>query len=255
MKLLRKMAEGSAVEVFLALEEARHVLVQISRAGLSETMMGKLLDWTSDLISHPTHPELLSPRKIEAMRSGQWLISTDGVTGWTAADFLARGAKVSEALLLDWAITVCEALEVLHVRGQTHGCLAPRHLHLHGDVEMPMVRVLDTALLHLRGEADADVRVVEPEYLAPERAAGLRGTRSSDVWGVGALLAELLIGRPLCRGNTDEESRALARRALAPRLPEALSRWQAVLDGCLEPLPVNRFSSALELRQALLSLA
>ena len=253
MQLLRKLADGSMVEAFLAEEGAKRVLVQIARPWLDDPTRGRLLDSSSDLISQHEHPDLLQPRTLRITKSGRWVVSSGEITGWTAADLLQRSGPVPEALVLEWAVVVCEALEALHARGQSHGCLAPRHLHLFGEATMPQVRLLDTTLLHLRGELDATTTVVEPQYLSPERASGLRGTRGSDVWGLGALLFELLLGVPLIRGRTRDESRELARKARAPRLPRPLERWQAVVDGCLEPLPINRFASALEVRQALLA--
>lgn len=253
MDLLRKLAEGSTVEAFLAQDDGARVVVQISRPWLDEATMGRLLDSSSDLVNQQ-HPELVLPRALRMTRSGRWVVSSGQVTGWTAADLLSRSGAVSEALVLDWLVMVCEGLEAIHARGQTHGCLAPRHLHLHGAPELPEARLFDTTLLHLRGELDALTTVVEPRYLSPERASGLRGTRSSDVWGVGALLVELLTGGPLVTGGTRDETRENARRARPPRLEPQWAHWQQVVEGCLEPLPVNRFATALEVRQALLAI-
>ncbi|MFZ5439907.1 MAG: protein kinase domain-containing protein [Myxococcota bacterium] len=257
MRVLRKLGEGSAVEAFLMAEGDARYVVQISRLGLADQLAGRLLDSSADLLLGPDHPEVLTPRTLQVMpRVNRFVLSSERVSGWTAADLLARQGRISETVVIDWGISVCEALEVIHARGQVHGCLAPRHVHLDGDALLPRARLLDTSLLHFRGDAmTPGALIVEPEYLGPERAAGMRGTVASDVWGVGALLLELLTGRAFCRGRDAEESRELARRARAPKLSAAWERWKPVLEGCLEPLPVNRFGSALEVRQALLSVA
>ena len=75
------------------------------------------------------------------------------------------------------------------------------------------------------------------------------------MWGFGALLVELLTGQAPFRGRTAAESRILAKNARPPRLTRRWARWTDVFMGTLDPQPVNRFSSALELRQALLALA
>ena len=257
MKLLKKLGDGGAVEAFLAADAHAHFVVQVSRASLSEAWLGRLFERSTDAVTAPPHAELLSSTSVQ-FHHGRFVAFSEPVTGWTGADFLARTGPLPHDLVLDWALSVCDALQQLHQRGQFHGCLAPRHLHLSGTPEFPTAKLFDTALLHLRAKdsvpAPATACVVEPHYLSPERATGSRGASWSDVWGVGALLSELLLGRAPFRGRDADESRALARRSRLPPLPAALSKWKPVLEGCLEPLPVNRFGSVLEVRQALVAL-
>lgn len=260
LELIRKLGDGSAVESFLGRLEGAHYLVQLSRPemGHAAELMGRFLDISKTVVGAPPHPDLLTPQFVSMTPDGRFLLRSDPITGWTAADALRRCA-VPESLVVDWGIALCEALSTLHDRGQTHGCLAPRHIHLHGTASFPSVRLADTTFLHFRAGGsltpERAVTVVEPEYLAPERATGSRGSPLSDVWGFGALLIELLTGHAPFRGRTAVESRILAKNARPPRMTQRWARWGEVIRGTLDPLPVNRFSSALELRQALLALA
>lgn len=260
LELVRKIGDGSVVESFLGREGRHHYLVQLSRPelGAAAEVMGRFLDRSTTLVAS-AHPELLTPKHVTMTPEGRFLLRSDPITGWTAADFLRRHGSVSEALAIDWGIALCEGLSTLHSRGQTHGCLAPRHLHLAGVPELPSMRLADTTLLHFRSgpslSPPSDVTVVEPQYLSPERATGTRGSVFSDVWGVGALLVELLSGRAPFQGRTAADSRALAKKARPPRLTGRLQRWSEVFAGTLDPMPLQRFGSALELRQALLALA
>jgi serine/threonine-protein kinase len=261
LELIRKLGDGSAVEAFLGREEGEHFLVQVSRPemGKEAELMGRFLDRSRSVVSAPTHPELLTPQTVTMTDDGRFLLRSDAITGWTAADLLRRQGCVAESLAIDWGISLCEALSTLHGRGQTHGCLAPRHVHLHGSSTFPSVRLADTTFLHFRDATSLapppEVTVVEPEYLSPERASGSRGSSLGDVWGLGALLVELLTGRAPFRARTRAESRELARNARPPRLTGRWARWDEVFQGTLDPLPSQRFGSALELRQALISLA
>jgi serine/threonine-protein kinase len=257
LNLVRKLADGSAVEAYLGQHGTSHYLVQLSRPELSAhaDLLGSFLD-TSRTSASVHHPELLSPRSFGQGSDGRvWAVS-EPITGWTAADALRIHGQAPEGLAVDWGLAVCEALDSLHARGRVHGCVAPRHLHLVGDPSSPQVRLLDTSLLHFRGRRsiatpDGAV-VVEAEYLSPERAAGCRGSVASDIWGLGVLMVELLTGhRPFRAGTPDESKRrVLANRRLA--LPPWMKRWQAFIDACVDPHPVNRFGSALEARQALI---
>jgi len=259
LNLVRKLADGSAVEAFIGQHGHSHYLVQLSRPELAAQadLLGSFLD-TSRTTASVHHPELLTPRSFGHGTDGRvWAVS-EPITGWTAADALRLKGPIPEELVVDWGLAVCEALDSLHARGRVHGCLAPRHLHLWGEPAAPRVRLLDTSLLYFRGKRSIALPpgavLVEPEYLAPERASGSRGTIASDLWGLGVLVVELLTGRRPFHGATADESkqRVLANSRLV--LPPWLKPWQFFVDACLDPRPLNRFGSALEARQALIGL-
>jgi serine/threonine protein kinase len=220
--------------------------------------MGRFVDASKELVTAARHPDLLSTQEATMTGDGRFLLRSEAITGWTAADAL-RLSPIPEGMVIEWGVALCEALSTLHDRGHTHGCLAPRHVHLHGTESFPSVRLADTTFLHFRSATSLPttrkVMVVEPEYLSPERAAGNRGSAFSDIWGFGALLLELLTARAPFRGRTPVESRMLAKHARPPKLPATWAKWSTVFEGTLDPSPLNRFSSALELRQELLALA
>lgn len=261
LELVRKLGDGSVVEAFLGRDRDGFCLVQVSRPALNaETeLLKKFVRASAALVAAPSHPDLVRPLGVTTQADGRLVFRSDTITGWTAADLLRLQGPVHEGLVLEWGVVVCEALAALHDGGRVHGCLAPRHLHLQGSSSNPTARLADTGLLHFRFEKTSlplprAATVVEPEYLAPERAGGSRATVASDLWGVGALLVELLTGKAPYRGATREQSRALALAGTTPRARGPLSRWKQVLEGTLDARPLNRLGSALELRQELLAL-
>jgi serine/threonine protein kinase len=255
LELVKKVADGSVVEAMLGRIDRRHVVVQVARPALARDAE-LLRDAVEAARVGPIHPELISPGKPVKGPDGRLMVISDEVTGWTAADLLRLSGPIAPERVVEWMVGVCEALDALHARGRVHGCLAPRHLHVHGEPDRPAVRLFDTGLLHLRGVHSMPTRacVVEPEYLSPERAAGERGAIASDIWGVGVLVVELLRGRPPYRGASPAETRAAVKEP-APIPVSFFGVWRDVLRGCLAPAPMDRFASAIELRQAIASLA
>ena len=161
-------------------------------------------------------------------------------------------------------ISVCRALEFAHARGITHNDLKPDNIMI-GDYGE--VLVMDWGLA-------TDVRPEEqrrdgcralpreairapcgtPKYMAPELALG-RGedlSERTDVYLLGAILCELLRGRPPHTGRSFMAVLLSAVEARPPELPEDLPR--EIRDICLRALaekPGDRFRSVAELRAAL----
>jgi serine/threonine protein kinase/pimeloyl-ACP methyl ester carboxylesterase/hemoglobin-like flavoprotein len=91
-----------------------------------------------------------------------------------------------------------------------------------------------------------------PRYLAPERWLGEPATAAADVWAVGVVAREMLLGRPAFVGSN--VARAIVSDVLPPlaeELPDLPPALAELLDRCVAREPRERFASAEELREAL----
>ena len=93
-----------------------------------------------------------------------------------------------------------------------------------------------------------------PRYMAPEQAKGLEVDERADVYALGLILREMLLGfdgsapgpRPQALQEKGKSPRSL--REVDPAIPEALD---AVLAKCLQPVASDRYRSAVEVVSAL----
>lgn len=153
--------------------------------------------------------------------------------------------------LAQWMRTIAEAVEYAHQVGILHLDLKPSNVLID---ERGAPQVADFGLAHrIVDAAEGHVMVAgTPAYMAPEQAsADHRLDPRTDVWGLGAILHEMLTGTAPFPGCTDEDS---LRRRLIETLPGPRSRNPAVpadLDAicrhCLELEPAARYASAREL--------
>jgi serine/threonine protein kinase len=158
--------------------------------------------------------------------------------------------------------TLAAAIHSAHERGVVHRDLKPANVLLTAD---GTPRISDFGLAK-RLDSQPGVKVPltcnfdflgTPSYMAPEQVAGTTGRigPATDVYGLGAILYELLTGRPPFKtGNAmdtllcllDEEP--VPPRHLNRRIPPDL---EAVCLKCLEKLPGKRYSTAQELAEDL----
>jgi serine/threonine-protein kinase len=167
-----------------------------------------------------------------------------------------RNLPISDAVRLTQQIA--GALEHAHQHGILHRDVKPENVLLHeGEA---MLADFGVALaVEQAGEnrlTETGLNVGTPQYMSPEQATGERALDArSDVYALGAVLYEMLVGEPPHTGRTRQAimARALTERptplhVLRATVPPALDA--AVLKA-LEPIPADRWASAAEFASAL----
>lgn len=164
---------------------------------------------------------------------------------------LRRGA-MSKNRALRVGLGVARALAHAHANDVVHGDLKPGNVVLASDGRP---RVVDFGLAHSPASSDQPTPVGgTPGYMAPEQEAGAPVSKAADVWSLGCVLYELLVGERY-GGSPNEVSLAALEVADAPastrRLVEAALRPNATarpdaeriasgLEDLLEPsLPLD----------------
>jgi serine/threonine protein kinase len=177
---------------------------------------------------------------------------------------VARGPMHATAAV-DFALQACEALAEAHRAGVIHRDLKPANLFLSRRPDgSPLLKLLDFGISKISPLTQVRVaRGVEttsimgsPGYMAPEQMKSTRDVDArADVWSLGTVLYEMLVGRPAFEGASMLEIlNAIASSELV--LPSQRQRGihpalDAVIARCLEREPDQRYGSIAELAMAL----
>lgn len=218
------------------------------------------------------HPAIVPVYELGRRRDGTLYYTMRRVRGRTLAQaFTDSGDLAGRLALLPDLLTACRAVAAAHHRDVVHRDLKPQNVMLgpHGETY-----VMDWGLARVMGKADRTRKtpmqlapdltggrdlgpVGTPSYMSPEQAHGDRDALDarSDVWGLGAMLFELLTGRAPYVGRSPWEVLAEVRSGPPPKVkalePAAPAELVAVCEKALSWEREHRYAHAGELASEL----
>src|SRR5437588_186086 len=207
------------------------------------------------------HPNILAIYDIGVEGEQRYIVS-ELLEGQSLRARIREG-PVPPRRALDYGAQLARGLAAAHERGIIHRDLKPENIFLTRDGH---VKILDFGLVKLVGQRVPSAQAGETEptlipghtepgrimgtvgYMAPEQIRGLPGDALSDIFAFGAILYEMLAGRPAFRGESPIETLNAILRDDPPdffelnlRIPAALDR---IVRHCLEKKPEERFQAA-----------
>ena len=256
--LIRPLGHGTQSRVFLAKHQRSGQLVALKVANLESTQAGEdsARDFlhSAQLARSLVHPNIVAI--LDAGREGSlvWL-SMEAVAGTDLGRYTHAPRLLPELLTLKVVEQVSVALDCAHRSGIVHRDVKPANVLL--DWTHQTVKLTDFGLAGLSGVRNTGTGIVlgTPAYMAPEQLAGGLPSASTDLYAVGVLLFELLVGQlPYTGSNMGELLKQVALlpapdlRTLRPDLPPALADLIARL---LAKTPLSRPKDGAALALAL----
>ena len=194
-------------------------------------------------VSHPGLPQFF---ECGLLADGRPWIAMELVEGTPLQTVMAKGplphGKV-RALLLD----VASVLAAAHARGVTHRDLKPDNIFLTPSDPRHGVRVIDWGIAHHRaGEryTNHNEAIGTPTYMSPEQARGGQPDSYCDLYGLGIVAYEALVGKPPFVGQSSIEVLVQhlnkAPPPLAPRCPDVPLALVELVEAMLSKNPQAR---------------
>ena len=217
-------------------------------------------------VANLQHPHIVQVYEV-GEHAGQHYLAMEYLDGTSLERILcdqkAQGMLLAPDEAVRFLLPLVQAVHFLHQHGVIHRDLKPGNILLHGSGEKSpsglwssthIAKVADfglaKSLLGEEGQCTASgVIVGTPSYMAPEQAASRKAiTPTADIYALGAILYELLTGKPPFKAATNLdtlvmvlESEPAPPRLLRPGIPRPL---ESIVLKCLEKVPEKRYATA-----------
>ena len=258
-RIERELGQGGMATVYLAqdLKHDRKVAVKVLRPELAAVIGADRFLSEIKTTANLQHPHILPLFDSGAADSFLFYVMPF-IEGESLRDRLTREKQLPIGDAVRIATEVAGALDYAHRHGVIHRDIKPENILLHDGRAL----VADFGIALAASKASG-TRITEtgmslgtPHYMSPEQAMGERDiTARSDVYALGCVTYEMLVGEPpftgptaqaiVARMMTDEPRSLVVQRRTVPAYVD-----DAVLTA-LAKLPADRFASAAEFASAL----
>lgn len=210
-----------------------------------------------------THNNVVVTYDFGVLADGQPYIVMEFLSGRSLNTLLMEEGRIPYKRLIDLMLPVCEGMHTAHEKGLVHRDLKPANIFVTRDkAGEEVVKIVDFGLAKVveTGQGLAAASLTEtgatlgtPAYMSPEQCMGRTLDRRSDIYAIGCIMYEALLGEKPFTGETpfdcmlkhlNEPPLAFANQHSPVSVPPSLER---AVFRCLAKDPAHRFQTAKEL--------
>jgi len=239
----QRVSDGLPVAVKLLRAAAAHESVAVDR--LRREAEALRLAW------HPNIVEILDQGHLP---DGTSYLVMELLAGDSLATRLRRG-KFESHEVVSMALQICDALVAVHAAGIVHRDLKPSNLILVKTPEGDRVKLIDFGIARVEWEetriTNIGAPLGTPGYMSPEQEGGGVIDARSDLFAVGAIVYECLVGEPpppLLPSGLFNRNDSQGMGSSTAQLP---SGWRTIVEKAMAPNPLERFQDARALAHAI----
>jgi eukaryotic-like serine/threonine-protein kinase len=202
-----------------------------------------------------SHPNIVTVHDF-GLDTDRLFIVMEYVPGTDLKKLLKERGRLPVDEALELMLQACAGIGHAHHAGLVHCDIKPQNILITPDNRVKVVDFgIARALSTIKEDEQVEVVWGSPQYFSPEQAAGGAPSPASDVYSLGVVLFEMLVGQVPFSAPSSEELARLHQETLPPSPrklnPEIPPQLEAILLKVLAKEPAARYRTADQLRRVL----
>jgi serine/threonine-protein kinase len=268
-RIIRRMGSGATGVIYEAarISDGLPVAIKLLRAAAAhEAIASDRLRREAEALGLSWHPNVVEVIDEGHLADGTAYMVMELLRGESLAARLRAKGRLSPRELLPVAMQVCDALAAVHAAGVVHRDIKPSNVFLAVDRDDPAgperVKLLDFGIARVEWE---ETRITNtggplgtPGYMSPEQeTGGSEVDGRSDLYGLGAMLYECLVGEPppprSSSGSLKAGTHVPLRFESGTQKAGSLvpPKWRAIIERAMQESPGDRYQDARAFAQDL----
>ena len=264
-RLVARLGAGGMGEVW----EAQHmvlgriVAIKLLLANTSDPELAVRLQREADLVARLEHPNIVVVTDVGLVAERQPFVVMERLYGRTLSELLRERGALPWRLAREIAVQLAAGLACAHAAGIVHRDLKPSNVFVLDDPDgRARIKIIDFGLAKAtqigpgeRALTKSGAVFGSPAYMAPEQVRGEPLDGRADLYALGAIVYEMIVGAPLWRRGSMFQLLYCQLFEAAPtirsRVPEAPAELDVLVARCLCKDRALRPADTEELRMAL----
>ncbi len=211
-RILRLLGKGAMGEVYLVehLEHGRKEALKILHATLaSDQELVLRFRREARAINRVQHPNIVGLFDFGSLPDGRFYLTMEYAEGEALSSLLERRPKLSVVQAVELIEQIADAVGHAHSRGVVHRDLKPENMILTLKKNRTVLKILDFGIAKIIDSGYREspkltgkgIVFGTPAYMAPEQVKGVGDDPRSDIYAIGCLFFEMLVGEPPFTGD------------------------------------------------------
>ncbi|MCL5952604.1 MAG: protein kinase [Chloroflexi bacterium] len=257
-KIHREIGRGANAVVYEVLDTTldRVVALKVLHSGIfADPVLVARLQREAKSAAGLDHPHIVTIYEISEWQGAHY-IAEKFIAGSDLKHLIGQAGALPFDRVLRIVAQIADGLDYAHGRGLVHRDIKPSNILLGPD---DYVTITDFGLVKAAessgGLSSAGALIGTPAYIAPEVWEGQEATAQTDIYALGCVVYEMLVGRTPFDADTPAAVMRQHLMAPTPRIldsrPDLPREIQPVLERALTKSPAERYPTATALRDAL----
>ena len=255
-EIIKELGQGAMGIVYQALDPniQRTVALKVLRSDLaSDKEFRQRFQREARSAGKLTHPGIITIFDAAELGDTSFLVM-EYLEGQTLAQLIKEGGALPSTQALDIAVQICDALDYAHSAQIIHRDIKPSNIVL---LPGGRVKLTDFGIARMMAEPRMTRTGIigTLDYMSPEQAHGKDVDHRTDIYALGVVLFEMLVGHPPFQMDSPSATllKIVSEPLPSPRAlnPAVSAVMEAVILKATDKDPAERYQIATEMRQAL----